>query len=601
MNSKEIRESFIAFFRERGHAVVPSSSLLPDDPSVLLTTAGMQQFKRYFTGELNAAGDFGSRRAVSVQKCFRTSDIDEVGDETHLTFFEMLGNFSFGPVESDDPRDFGRGGYFKRAAIFWAYEFTTGILGISPERLTISVFEGDRDVPFDDDSYRIWNEEIGIPKNRMILGKRADNFWGPTGDEGPCGPTTEIYVASTAAEAVAGKGVEIWNLVFNEYYREKDGRLRKLQNPGVDTGMGLERLTAVMGGVGSVFETDVFGDLLAKINELAPTLDDRAARVFADHLRAAAFLIADGVRPSNKEAGYILRRLLRRLFAYRMKYDVHADLFPDAFRIIKECFGAFYPELNDLKTLLEVADEEQRKFGVAVGAGLKKLKDYENISGKDAFYLYETFGLPFELIKEMAPKAAAGLLRQDFDREFEKHQEISRAGLEKKFGGHGLILNTGELKAGSEEELKKIVRLHTATHLMHQALRETLGEEVKQAGSDINTDRLRFDFLFPRKMTDEEKKKVEEIVNRKIAEDLPVGFSELSKEEAEKTGALHFFKEKYPDRVKVYYIGHSLNDAFSKEFCGGPHVNHTLEVGKFRIIKEEAVGAGIRRIKATAE
>ncbi len=591
MNSKKIRESFVGFFRERGHTAVPSSSLLPGDPSVLLTTAGMQQFKRYFTGELNAADDFGSRRAVSAQKCFRTSDIDEVGDETHLTFFEMLGNFSFGPVESDDPLDFGKSGYFKRAAIFWAYEFTTGILGISPERITISVFEGDKDTPFDNDSCRIWNEEVGISKNKIISGKRADNFWGPTGDEGPCGPTTEIYV----------DGVEIWNLVFNEYYREKNGRLRKIQNPGVDTGMGLERLAAVMGGVKSVFETDIFGNLLAKINELAPTLDDRAARIFADHLRAAAFLIADGVRPSNKEAGYILRRLLRRLFAYRMKYDVHADLFPDAFRIIKEDFGAFYPELGDVKALLEVADEEQRKFGVAVGAGLKKLKDYGSISGKDAFYLYETFGLPFELIKEMAPKAAAGLSRGDFDREFEKHQEISRAGLEKKFGGHGLILNTGELKAAGEEELKKIVRLHTATHLMHQALRETLGEEVKQAGSDITAARLRFDFLFSRKMTDEEKGKVEETVNRKIAEDLPVGFLELSKEEAEKTGALHFFKEKYPDKVKVYYIGHSLDGAFSKEFCGGPHVNHLLEIGKFKIIKEEAVGAGIRRIKAAVE
>ncbi|MEK9150974.1 MAG: alanine--tRNA ligase [Patescibacteria group bacterium] len=589
MSSREIRQNFLEFFKKRGHAVVSSSSLLPDDPSVLLTTAGMQQFKKYFTGELNASTDFGSQRTASVQKSFRTSDIEEVGDKTHLTFFEMLGNFSFGPVSSDDPQDFEEAGYFKRSAIFWAYEFITEVVAISPERLTVSVFEGDSEVPFDGESYKIWHEEIGVSKEKIILSGRQDNFWGPTGDEGPCGPTTEIYV----------DGVEIWNLVFNQYYREKNGTLRKLENPGVDTGMGMERLTAVVQGVENVFETDLFQPLLSKLNELAPTLDDRVARIFADHLRGVVFLIADGVRPSNKEAGYILRRLLRRIFAYRIKYDVHADVFPQCFEILKNQFGGFYPGINDLKKILEVAEDEYQKFNKAVGLGLKEIGAYKEITAEDAFYFYETFGLPYELVKELKPEAAKNLFFDDFKKEFEKHQEISRAGLEKKFGGHGLLLDTGELKASNEEEVKKVVRLHTATHLLHWALREVFGKSVRQMGSDISVERTRFDFSCDHKMTSEEIKKTEGLVNEKIKEDLPVYFKEMPKSEAEKTGALSFFKAKYPDNVKVYFIGSEASGGIvSKEFCGGPHVENTREIGEFKILKEEAVAAGIRRIRA---
>ncbi|MEK7568182.1 MAG: alanine--tRNA ligase-related protein [Patescibacteria group bacterium] len=602
MSSREIRQKFLEFFKKRGHAVVSSSSLLPDDPSVLLTTAGMQQFKKYFTGELNALTDFGSQRTASVQKSFRTSDIEEVGDKTHLTFFEMLGNFSF-PYFSREPQASGRkienpaseawrGGtepYFKRSAIFWAYEFITEVVAISPERLMVSVFEGDSEVPFDGESYKIWHEEIGVSKEKIILSGRQDNFWGPTGDEGPCGPTTEIYV----------DGVEIWNLVFNQYYREKNGALRKLENPGVDTGMGMERLTAVVQGVENVFETDLFQPLLSKLNELAPTLDDRVSRIFADHLRGVVFLIADGVRPSNKEAGYILRRLLRRIFAYRIKYDVHADVFPQCFEILKNQFGGFYPEINDLKKILEVAEDEYQKFNKAVGLGLKEIGAYKEITAKDAFYFYETFGLPYELVKELKPEATENLFFDDFKKEFEKHQEISRAGLEKKFGGHGLLLDTGELKASNEEEVKKVVRLHTATHLLHWALREVFGKSVRQTGSDISVERTRFDFSCDHKMTSEEIKKTEELVNEKIKEDLPVYFKEMPKSEAEKTGALSFFKAKYPDNVKVYFIGSETSGGIvSKEFCGGPHVENTREIGEFKILKEEAVAAGIRRIRA---
>lgn len=602
MTSEETRQSFLDFFEKKGHKIVHSSSLIPDDPSVLLTTAGMQQFKRYYTAELNALKEFGSQRTVSSQKCFRTSDIEEVGDKTHLTFFEMLGNFSFGPVGGDNPeprkkninflqgKDFGKDGYFKRSSIFWAYEFVTQILEINPDRIEVSVFKGDlsagsgQAIPFDEESYKIWHEEIGVPKEKIIFGNRLNNFWGPTGEEGPCGPCTEIYV----------DGVEIWNLVFNEYRKERSGEFKKLENLGVDTGMGLERLMAVLNGVDDVFETDIFQPLARKIRESVPS-HERVVRILADHLRASIFLISDGVRPSNKEAGYILRRLLRRILAYQIKYDIHADLFPESVEIIKEKFGKFYPELNESGKILNVLEEEKRKFEEAVSKGIREIEKVKEIGGKEAFYLYETFGLPFELIKELAPaEAVKNLIKEDFDKEFQKHQEVSRHGAEKKFGGHGLVLDTGELKAGNEEETEKVVRLHTATHLLHFSLREVLGKDARQMGSDINPERTRFDFSFNRKMTAEEIQKVEDLVNQKIKEDLPVYFKEMSREEAEKTGALRFFKQKYPDIVKVYFIG-----SISAEFCGGPHVEKTSEIGKFKILKEEAVGAGVRRIRAT--
>lgn len=562
----------------------------------------MQQFKPYFTGELNAKKNFGSLNVVSVQKCFRTTDIDEVGDKTHLTFFEMLGNFSFGLP--------GQGGYFKREAILWAYEYVTQVLKISTERIMVTVFQGDKEVPKDEESFDIWHKEVGIPKERIKLSGRQDNFWGPTGDEGPCGPTTEIYV----------DGVEIWNLVFNQYYCKKDKTLEKLAMPGVDTGMGLERLLAVLQGADEVFETDLLRPLILKIYELAPALDKKVARILADHLRGSVFLIADGVRPSNKEVGYILRRLLRRILGYQATYDIHQNLFAAAVGIIKEKYVKIYPEVAQAEEILKVLEEERSKFGVAIVDGIKELnkrypgpqmsggrgQPYKHFIvgqeiGGDVFDLYQTYGLPLELIKELLEKKfyefEEKAFRNRIEEEFKKHQEVSRAGAEKKFGGHGLLFSTGELKAKDETELKKVTRLHTATHLLQAALRKVLGLEVSQKGSDITAERTRFDFSFSRKLLPEEIKKVENLVNEAIQKDLPVGFIEMEKKEAEKTGALYFFREKYPERVKVYYAGHSLQDAFSKEFCGGPHVNHTLEVGSFKIIKEEAVGAGVRRIR----
>lgn len=577
MKSEEIRKLFLIFFKKRGHVIVPSSPLIPDDLSVLLTTAGMQQFKKYFTGELNPLKDFGSKDTVSIQKCFRTSDIDEVGDESHLTFFEMLGHFSFGD-------------YFKRETINWTFELLTSIFGINSERISATVFEGDPSassgqvVPFDEESFEVWSKLL--PKERIGKGGRESNFWGPAGNEGPCGACNEVYV----------DGIEVATLVFMEYYCHPDKRLESLTQKGVDVGWGFERLAVILQETKSVFETDLFSPLM----ELLPlTMDMRTKRILADHVRGIAFLISDGVRPSNKEAGYILRRLMRRLM-------VHLHLAKNSVKpehLLEEVFEnyeKFYPELNR-EVVLEELTAEQERFQTTLQKGLKELARAPLLDARTAFTLYGSFGLPYEIIKELGGAKAVNLRREDFDEEFRRHQDVSRAGQQRKFGGHGLILDTGELKAESEEELKKVTRLHTATHLLNQALRDVLGNAVMQRGSDITTERTRFDFTFPRRMTPAEIKKVEEIVNEKIEEDLPVNFKKMPKEEAEKTGALHFFKGKYPDVVKIYYIGKTLETAYSKEFCGGPHVVCTSEIGKFKIIKEETSAAGIRRIRAAVE
>lgn len=559
MSSEEIRKKFRKFFEERGHAWVPSSSLIPDDPSVLFTTAGMQQFKRYFTGELDPMKDFGSKNTVSIQKCFRTSDIDEVGDESHLTFFEMLGNFSFG-------------GYWKEEAIRYGYDFITKEMGLKIDY--VSVFKGDTSVPADEESAKIW-KSIDASLEIRLHG-REDNFWGPTGAEGPCGPTTEIYVG----------GVEVWNIVFNEYY-SKNGTLTPLETKGVDTGMGLERLAVMSQGVKNVYETD---ELKRIISSLPNGTEEKTARILADHARGIAFLLQDGVIPSNKEAGYILRRLMRR-YIFRLHENKNFE------GTLSEVFG-IYKEL-DGKKILSLFNEELEKFLKTLAAGLGELKKMDTVGIPEAFMLFQSYGLPFEVIKDYAKEKVKNLTREAFDAEFAKHQEISRAGAEKKFGGHGLLLDTGELKAGNEEELQKVTRLHTATHLLNQALRETLGEGVEQRGSDITPERARFDFTFGRKMTSEEIKTVEEKVNAKIQENIPVSMKEMPKEEAEKTGALHFFKGKYPDTVSVYYISpdKTIEHAWSKEFCGGPHVKNTGEIGGIKILKEEASSAGVRRIR----
>lgn len=536
MKSEEIRQKFLKFFEKRGHAIVPSSSLVPEnDPSVLFTTAGMQQFKPYYIGKKDPMADFGTRNTVSVQKSVRTSDIDEVGDERHLTFFEMLGNFSFG-------------GYWKDEAIKYAHEFVTREMGLEIDYVTI--FEGEEGVPRDEESEKIWKS---IDSNITIKTfGRADNFWGPTGEEGPCGPTTEIYV----------NGIEIWNIVFNEFYQNKDKSLRPLDIKGIDTGMGLERLTMVSQGVPTVFETDLF----------APILSVAKSRVVADHVRASAFMISDGVLPSNTERGYILRRLLRRAAVHSKDLSVVAEAI-----IEHPSYKNFY-DFNKLK-ILGTIETEVSKFQETLALGIKEFE-----KGKDPFILFTSYGFPLDLIKELSGQKGITIDEEDFKRKFEEHQELSRAGAEQKF--------KGGLAGHSDIE----VRYHTATHLLHQALRDVLGNEVQQRGSNITPERLRFDFAFPRKMTDEEKERVEEIVNEKIKEALPIENEVMDKDKAISSGALHFFDQKYPDEVSVYSIG-----TYSKELCGGPHVKNTSELGTFKIEKEEAVSAGVRRIKATLQ
>jgi alanyl-tRNA synthetase len=557
MTSDEIRQRFLEFFRKKQHKIVPSSSLIPDDPSVLLTTAGMQQFKKYFIGEADVVKDLGGKRAASIQKCFRTSDIDEVGDRTHLTFFEMLGYFSFGD-------------YFKKETITWTFELLTEIFGINPERITATVFQGDEITPFDKESFETWLKFL--PKERIKKGLRKDNFWGPAGNEGPCGAANEVYI----------DGVEVATLVFMEYYCRPDENLKILPQKGVDVGWGFERLMTLLNKTDNIFETDIFQDLIFKLNELAPHLEKRIVRILADHLRASIFLIADDVRPSNKEAGYVLRRLLRRILAFAVKYDIHVDLFPIAAEMIKEKFEKIYSELRETKMILEVLEDEKQKFGEVIGKGLKAIEQFKEISGQDAFYLYETFGLPFELITELAPKEALkNLSKKDFDEEFAKHQQLSRTA------------SAGMFKSGLADTGEQAVKYHTATHLLLAALRQVLGPETYQKGSNITAERLRFDFNYPQKLSPEQIKKVEDLVNEKIKEDIAVEMMEIPKEEALKIAKVSFDPARYGDMVKIYKIGD-----FSVELCAGPHAQRTGELGHFQITKEEASSAGVRRIKA---
>ena len=551
MTSKELRKKFLDFFEKRGHKVVSSASLIPADPTCLFTTAGMQQFKEYFLDKKSPYGN----KVVSCQKCFRTSDIEEVGDKNHLTFLEMLGNFSFND-------------YFKEEAMKLAYDFLFQELKLPLKNVFFTVFKGNKEVPFDKESFLIW-KKMGVSEKIIKRFGKEDNFWGPTGKEGPCGPTTEIHFGDT----------EIWNLVFNEYYQDENGKLSLLKQKGVDTGMGFERLLMICQKKSSVYESDLFTPIIKEIS----SNNEKAKRIVADHIRGAVFLASEGILPSNIERGYILRRILRRAIRYGRILKLDSDfLIPMAKKVI-EIYQDTYPQIKSKEAdILIIIQNEEEKFEKTLEKGEKKIRKitktlkYE-IKGNEAFDLYQSYGFPLELIEEIAKEKGLKIDKKAFFEAQKKHQEISRAGKEKKFGGGG----------------KFSPKLHTATHLLHAALRKVLGDKVKQMGSDITSERLRFDFSYFQKMSDEQLKKVEEIVNQKIKEDLEVKREEMKYEEAVKKGALAFFKEKYPEEVSVYLIGN-----FSKEICAGPHVRRTSELGKFKIIKEESSGAGIRRIKA---
>ncbi len=594
MDSNELRQKFLDFFSEKGHRIVPSSSLIPEnDSSVLFTTAGMQQFKFYYSNVLDPLKDthfslgepLNSLNVSTCQKCFRTSDIDSVGDQRHLTFFEMLGNFSFG-------------GYFKEEAIKLAYELLNSKFQIPDSRITITVFGGDKKIPRDTESAKIW-AELGFSEQKKNLHflDRDSNFWGPTGNEGPCGPTTEIYI----------DGIEIWNLVFNEFYQKVDKNLEPLKTKGVDTGMGFERLALVMQypkiEEKTIFETDLFLELKTELEKSIKIKEEKNIRIILDHFRAITFLAGAGVIPSNIDRGYILRRLIRRIIRLSLQVELDERWYKKALEIIALKYGNFYPEVLDTEKIFEIFSSEKEKFESTIQKGLKEwqkiLKELKNnnekeIDGERAFYLYESFGFPLELLEEMAQEEGLTVRKKEFEEEFLKHQEISRKGQQKKFGGHGL--KTGLI---SDEESLKIVKGHTATHLLLQALRSILGSEIQQRGSDINSERLRLDFNFFRKLSKEEIKRVEDLVNQKIQEGLKVEFYQTTFKEAVESGAQGVFEGRYPEKVTVYEIkNEKTGEVFSKEICAGPHVKNTKEIGKFKILKEEGIAKGIRRIKA---
>jgi len=570
MKSEEIRRKFLDFFAKKGHTIIPSSSLLPTDPSVLFTTAGMQQFKEYFLGKESPYGP----KITSCQKCFRTSDIEEIGNQKHLTFVEMLGNFSFGE-------------YFKEEAIKLAYEFLFEELKLSKDEAFFTIFEGDKNVPEDKESILIW-KKLGIKEDKIKRRGREDNFWGPTGEEGPCGPATEIHFGD----------VEVWNLVFNEYYQDRDQKLTLLKQKGVDTGMGLERLAMIVQGKNSVFETDLFEPILKDLNCFAikkikdlrdKELNKKAVRIIADHIKSSVFLISEGILPSNVERGYVLRRLLRRIIRYGKLLNLPKNFSISLAQKVIEIYKFIYPEVKSKETdILTVIQNEEEKFEKTLERGLKqfeKITTQGDISGGDAFHLYDTYGFPLELTVELAKERNLKVDEKGFQKAFQKHQEISRAGVESKFGGVG------------EEATYEATKLHTATHLLHSALRQILGVQARQMGSDITSQRLRFDFSHPQKMTKPQLRKVEDLVNQKIKENLLVKKEEMGYTDAVRSGALAFFKEKYPERVTVYSIG-TPEQVFSKEICAGPHVKRTSELGHFKIIKEESSGSGVRRIRA---
>ena len=581
MKAIEIRNKYLKFFENHGHKIIDSAPLIPEnDPSVLFTTAGMHPLVPYLLGEKHPAG----KRLTDYQKCLRTVDIDEVGDNRHLTYFEMLGNWSLGD-------------YFKEESIKMSYEFLTKELNIPVEKLSVTCFAGDEDAPRDEVSAKCWREN-GIPEERIYyFGK--DNNWWIAGEEGPCGPDTEMFY-DTGKEPCSdhcdpscdcGKYVEIWNNVFMEYFKSKDGKYSKLEQRNVDTGLGLERMAMLLQGKKTPYEIELFVPTMKKLEELQKVDNINSRRIIAEHLRSSIMIISDGGRPSNIERGYILRRLLRRAIRHMNKLSIDLNELSTLIDICIDTMKEMYPELVDKKQIIkDVILEEKDKFVRTLQNGEKEfekeadkaIKSGKNIiDGKIVFNLYETYGFPMEMTVELAKEKGLEVDTKSFDELFKEHQEKSRMGSEAKF------------KGGLAGQTENTIAYHTATHLLHKALQIVLGEHAKQKGSNITDERLRFDFSHPQKVTPEELQKVEDIVNEQIKRDLKVTCEEMTLEEAKNSGAIGLFENKYGEKVKVYTIGD-----FSKEICGGPHVEHTGVLGKFKIKKEEASSSGVRRIKA---
>lgn len=589
MKAIEIRNKYLDFFKRHGHAVIPSAPLIPEnDPSVLFTTAGMQPLVPYLLGEKHPEGT----RLTDFQKCLRTNDIDEVGDNRHLTYFEMLGNWSLGD-------------YFKEESIAMSFEFLTKELGIPVEKLSVTCFAGDKDCQRDEVTASCW-KKAGIPEDRIYYFGKDDNWW-IAGEEGPCGPDTEMFYDTGKPKCSencnpscgCGKYVEIWNNVFMEFFKTKDGKYTKLKQHNVDTGLGLERMAMLLQGKETPFDTELFKPVMDKLQELAGENDSiESRRIVSEHLRASMMIIQDGGLPSNVDRGYILRRLIRRMVRHLRKLQINSNELAELIDLNIYTLKEMYPELHQNSDKIKsVIIEEKDKFEKTLERGEREFNKIVNrmknegkdtISGQDLFTLYETYGFPPEVTQDLAREAGLKVDTTEFDKLFKEHQEKSRMGSEQKFKGG--LAGTGEQE----------VRYHTATHLLNAALKVILGKDVHQKGSNITPERMRFDFSCDHKLTDEEKKKVEDLVNEWISRGLDVKCEEMKKDDAIKLGAECMFIEKYPDIVTVYSIGND-KETVSKELCGGPHVKNTSELGYFKIKKEEASSAGVRRIKAILE
>mgnify|MGYP005836621717 CR=1 FL=1 len=598
MKARELIAKYLQYFEQHGHSVIPGASLVPEnDPSVLFTNAGMHPLVPFLAGEPHPAG----KRLVNVQACLRTDDIDNVGDGFHHTFFFMLGNWSLGD-------------YFKEEAIAMSFEFLTSKewLGFDPQRIYVTVFAGDEDAPRDEESIAIWQRifqgvgsEAKIGERIYPFGKK-ENWWGPVGATGPCGPDTEMFFdtgkppcgPACDPSCSCGKYIEIWNDVFMQYDRQADGRYVPLAQKNVDTGMGVARVTAILQGYGEDdYRTELFAPIIQQLECLsdksygAEEASTRSMRIIADHLRSAVFAVADGVPPSNVERGYIVRRLIRRTIRHGLLLGIEGVFLANLAALVIQDYADLYPTLErERESVLREITAEEERFAQTLRRGLNEFEKLvttrqgKRISGEEAFDLYQTYGFPLELTMELATERGLTVDEEGFATAFEEHQRISRAGMDRRFAG------------GLGDHSAEATRLHTATHLLHAALRRVLGPHVQQKGSNITPERLRFDFSHPQPMTPEEIQQVEELVNRVITQNLPVSVETMTLQEAEESGALAFFAGRYGDTVNVYSVGN-----FSREVCGGPHVRSTGELGRFKIVKEQSSGRGVRRIRAVLE
>lgn len=577
LSTADIRQAYLDFFQKKhNHTVIRGASLIPEnDPTVLFTTAGMHPLVPYLLGESHPGG----KRLTDVQLCIRTQDIDEVGDASHLTCFEMMGNWSLGD-------------YFKDGAIRMSFGFLTEVLGIPKDRLAVTCFEGDKDAPKDEESANIW-ASLGIARERIGFLPKEKNWWGPAGKTGPCGPDTEMFYWVGEGEPKGNPAthdkewMEIWNDVFMQYNKQEDGSFVPLKQQNVDTGMGLERVACVLQGVKSVYDTDAFQPIMKAIQALTKSNESSSMRIIADHVKAATFIIANGVLPSNVDQGYVLRRIIRRAVRSGKKLGIEGNFCTTIAQVIISQYKGFYEHIGvKEQSILDALTREEQQFSKTLQEGIKHFqkvieKSAKNISGIDAFHLYDTYGFPIEMTREMAKEQGCTIDEAGFQTAFEEHQKLSRAGAEKRFAG------------GLADHSAETTKLHTATHLLNAGLHKVLGNHIQQKGSNITAERLRFDFCHTEKMTPEQIQSVEDFVNTAIKADAPISFHVMTVEEAKAAGAIGVFEDRYGDKVKVYSMGE-----FSKEICGGPHVARTGLLGSFKILKEESSSAGVRRIKA---